>query len=519
MREGRYRALCLAVVLTGGAVAHAAEKSCSYPRLPYPTPLSPAMPYDVNYKEKKSLEDRKQFADVQRLFDILSWQTFIALNWPVGPGGQPRAKLTDSGPRLWEGWKESFEVYREDGRRPAPWGSSELKKAAGAKAGERLLLMTQKVGHRGTVVDETLQAFSGPLIDQNGRWVRYEVLMNQEEFDYVVDSTFYNLEGQFAFTQSGGKVGFPAGDSSTKKRGAMELKLSWKELDPKKDIRDRFLRITALIPKNPSEPTKGYERREMGLVGMHIAIKTKSSPTWIWSTFEHVDNVEVNPLAQVKNNEGKLVSLSPLFNNPNAPAAAVNVRPAVWKTTTDACGNTVQQWDPADRTPVQVTRTIPIPADKQLLNCEVQALLAGTALQYYELVDTQWPTDPSAPAIPGGPGTAPGSVVHKAPGNITPVFLTNTTMETYFQRGNQTAGQQEEGGPTDDQVVFATESCTGCHYSAGIVTDYTINAKTGQKCATFGGAGNGDFSWLMAQKAQWRNPIAQPPRHASGKEE
>ena len=29
----------------------------------------------------------------------------------------------------------------------------------------------------------------------------------------------------------------------------------------------------------------------------HFATKTVSSPQWIWATFEHVDNLEVNPLA------------------------------------------------------------------------------------------------------------------------------------------------------------------------------------------------------------------------------
>ena len=30
---------------------------------------------------------------------------------------------------------------------------------------------------------------------------------------------------------------------------------------------------------------------DVALVGLHIAIKTRSRPQWIWSTFEHVDNV------------------------------------------------------------------------------------------------------------------------------------------------------------------------------------------------------------------------------------
>jgi hypothetical protein len=51
--------------------------------------------------------------------------------------------------------------------------------------------------------------------------------------------------------------------------------------------------------------------------------------------------------------------------------------------------------------------------------------------------------------------------------------------------------------------ILATESCMGCHSSAGIYTSYTgknNNTQSGQLTA--------DFSWLMSQKAQW-NPNQQ----------
>ena len=108
-------------------------------------------------------------------------------------------------------------------------------------------------------------------------------------------------------------------------------------------------------------------------------------------------------------------------------------------------------------------------------------------------------------------------------------------METYFQAGNQPACNQEEGNNTSscqkpynkltpgtaiaaytpDPVfwnptlnngttpvkpgittqILATESCVGCHSSAGIWTSHDPPTQSGQLTA--------DFSWLMAQKAQW----------------
>jgi hypothetical protein len=82
-------------------------------------------------------------------------------------------------------------------------------------------------------------------------------------------------------------------------------------------------------------------------------------------------------------------------------------------------------------------------------------------------------------------------------------------METYFQQGAQPACQQEEGQavcpagqwltanqsktpiPPDTTSIFASESCMGCHSSAGLYI--TPTKKSGQLM--------GDFSWLFTQKA------------------
>lgn len=59
------------------------------------------------------------FNVTQRSADIFSWQEFIALNWPALAGSRgepdPDKKIGDPGPRVWETWKEEYEVYRPDG--------------------------------------------------------------------------------------------------------------------------------------------------------------------------------------------------------------------------------------------------------------------------------------------------------------------------------------------------------------------------------------------------------------------
>lgn len=188
------------------------------------------------------------------------------------------------------------------------------------------------------------------------------------------------------------------------------------------------------------------------------------------------------------------------------------------------------------RTPTQVWRAIAIPPDKQALNRQAQAALArmgpkGSVWQYYQLIDTQWPTQPKAPPSPWNSGP-PNAVANKPGGFPTPVFLTNITMETYFQGRNlapgvqtnpvnqlacgaaelpsetlcppvfnvtQNNGDKPMKGSDINTLVFATESCMGCHSSAGIYTSY--DPKTGDHIQS--GQLSGDFSWLLSQKASY----------------
>jgi hypothetical protein len=71
-------------------------------------------------------------------------------------------------------------------------------------------------------------------------------------------------------------------------------------------------------------------------------------------------------------------------------------------------------------------------------------------------------------------------------------------METYFQAGNQSASGMEEGNPPSNVQVFGTESCMGCHSSAGIAVSGTSPANV-----NYSGQLTGDFSWLMEMKASF----------------
>lgn len=552
--------LALAPLLTAAHAATPEERYAPVAGVPtvaaYPTPLSPDLPYDVDVAKLRSLSDSPakpnppytipddNVPTAQRLFDIFAWQSFIALNWPALPDGAPDKAKTpadNTAPRVWERFVEISEVFREDGAAPKTW-----KDAVEASWKNRAFWMSgmgvgmppdepnKPGGLHAPLLDESLQAFTGPMIDQEGKWVRYQVALNNVEFDYLVQNKLYNLEGQAAFTAKN-KIEFPSNQGTTK-RGATEIKMAWKQMSDKDDRSRFFIRHARVIPLSG----KPFEA-DFGLVGMHISVRTESSPTWTWATFEQVDNTTVNDLE--RNSKGK--PLRPSFFNVENFVKPVNVlapknagpvqqyNPATGK---DDGKTLYTTWDESKTTdPTQTLMVLQIPKATNNLNDQVRGLLKsmGSVFQYYELIGTQWPIDPPFPAFPNGVATqpdgrllpsSPESILFKIPGKVTPVHLVNTTMETFFQNGNQPAGPLAEddrlppGLLADPSTVFATESCAGCHFSAGACIGFkkdnngkylvqTIDGKNYRvpmfgKNASRGVTGNADYSWLLQLRAQ-----------------
>ena len=58
--------------------------------------LTLGLPGDVDTEMKKQLEAKREFAKVQRLFDLWSWQAFVSLNWPTDNQGHRLADAKDS---------------------------------------------------------------------------------------------------------------------------------------------------------------------------------------------------------------------------------------------------------------------------------------------------------------------------------------------------------------------------------------------------------------------------------------
>lgn len=349
----------------------------------------------------------------QRASDLFSWQTFIALNWPAlaGRRGEPDAgrPISAPGPRVWETWKEIGEVFRQqDGQPvpPAPWGAPSSIPAA-CQGTERFLFRDEKVDDELDAVVQPTYADGtrpGTLTDQAGHRVRYEILLNRTAFEYIDRNRLWDGRAQ----QTVSSVVFPA--------GSQIVKAAWREVDGA--AAERFQSMNAcLCEEGPGGAPTDCRPQRMGLVGFHIMTKTPSSPQWIWSTFEQVDNVTSVHGAPAS------------FHNPDCPGCVPNRQaPAGF--------------------PNQVTRQIPIPAKDPdcnrpeeavdniaQLNRDMERALAGagSVLSRYELVSTQWPYQVAA----GHPATV---------FEVRPRLLGNTTLETYIQESS---------------------SCMGCHAVAG----------------------------------------------------
>lgn len=373
---------------------------------------------------------------VQRASDIFSWQEFLALNWPAVKGLRGKADLkrpiSAPGPRVWETWKETKEVYKSDGSLPPAWNSPSVWPVA-CKGFIRKHKAFLQGRYAGILLNASLQAVEADgtlpasLTDQNGHLVRYEVRMNRVLFEYIRAHKLY--DGRVQATQEA--VSFPS--------GSILIKAAWREVSPIEST--RFLTTDAWIyDLKEGIPTR-FRRRRMGLVGFHIMHKTPSASQWIWSTFEHLNNVSGS---------------SPAFRSASKRNLIANAQtlPGI---------------------PNRVTRVTPIPEREGAcmipsvasdnvrdLNRAMQRALreAQSVLRYYELVNTQWPLPPEEHDRP-----LPVTVFR-----VLPTFLANTTMETFTQE---------------------TSSCMGCHASAhtnraasAVASDFTFTLSNARPTAT-----------------------------------
>ena len=355
-----------------GAVPRAAAAQPTPPYLgsfpDFEAQLTPQqLPGDVDVALKSRLEWASKFPLVQRLFDLWSWQAFISLNWPTD--GTESAPATPRSLRLGRYGPGARTSFCRTARRPPCAGRArnslqrrrriwKLMLARGYAPTKipaqidtrrvRLLAVTSAVNDLSALVptEDIKQAFSGPIIDQNGNFVFYEILIDKHELDYICQNKLYSKAGQEEFAKTHSAVDLPSGVDTEDASGAFELKLAWKILTASDDA-SRYLTEKALIsialtggasalPSTPSRSgssactSRTRARARNNGYGGHSSRSTISM-----SMPSHI------PSSNLRSSIRPARSASPI-KNPNTRAT------------------------PGLKTPkTQIVRSIPIPPDKQ----------------------------------------------------------------------------------------------------------------------------------------------------------
>ena len=404
--------------------------------------LSPKIPGDAQFGvgAPTGTNDQKLLA-IQTDFDIYSWNTFIALNWPPGPdgNGDPNKTIGQNGDNdtVWEHYRNVDNIFLPGGARPTYSGPVSVPAQCKASYKPGMKIVSQ-VGKTPTVLTAFSQPFNtGPLIDQNGNYTRYEILVNKPMFDYILSNTLYSKAGQKVFA---GPVKFPCGVRNGPE-GAIMVKAAWKVINPADAARFHSQQVLVYSPasQNPKYPAS-CSTKLMGLVGLHVGHKTNSGAQWLWSTFEHVDNAPTE--ADVAS--GKLKA-SYNYYNPKCTAANCppnQVPPRPWNPTKVSSFRS------------QVVRMNMFKGNEFAFesaaarNADALKLLLGVSAssvwQNYELISTMWPTNTGkCVANAGDPLGTPA-----------PTFLANTTLETYIQ----------------GMVPNVSSNCIECHNNATMTT-------------------------------------------------
>lgn len=396
----------------------------------------------------------------QRPFDRFSWQAFTSLMAPLDHPDQAA---------LWESFPTRRDLFSEV-TYPNPACADDLPDG-------HLLLASY------------LQSTGDVLIDQAGNFVLFETRINPVAADYIIANNLQTPAGRAAFATSGKNIDFSTGhlqaDVATKVKlasadavandaanasgptipasapgmmGAQLLKFSWRIL-PTADAtsRDRYFTRPARISLAGDQTLDGRPKCldvTVGLVGMHLVQRVASGngDRWIWSSFEHIDNV---PLAANARRPNSIITKQPFENGCLVPEA-VEGEFAFYGGQLPAGSpanqpiSEILKWSdnpPYARlasgdhpTPPDIVRCWRLFSGTAESNFVWQTKLNGSVLANYMLLGTQWI---------GNPGGEPFGI-----GEV-PRFLTNSTLESFMQ----------------DQ---SDATCLGCHARA--TTDVGQNA-------------------------------------------
>jgi hypothetical protein len=327
-------------------VLAAVQPACAQVVLP-PNFISPEVPHDVPTGASASIQDLAIFA----------WREFIALNWvamvpaKTGMRGRPngndpnadflgiqRDPMTGSFPLLvWHTYRHKNELFPANGQTDPNFDSKAptyiYNPAPTPNTGANFQLFNN--------LDETSEIglctmFAQPPAKPPQPPIRiiYEAKVSRAVFDYANKNSLTDPSGNYSalskattktkdnLAQYGGIcstdpsiVSLPCGDNTVAGdagEGAIEIKAAWRELTVAEANANppRFLTQNIIYYTGP--PNQQVVNNTIyGLVALHIIHKTKSFPTFVFASWEQIDNYDdaanQNTEALAFNNPGTLL--------------------------------------------------------------------------------------------------------------------------------------------------------------------------------------------------------------------
>lgn len=171
----------------------------------------------------------------------------------------------------------------------------------------------------------------------------------------------------------------------------------------------------------------------VALVGMHILHKTKTQSTWVFATFEHVDNAPDNTAVDGDYNFFNPHCRDTMFAVPKEALPFDTSRNPV---TVSCIPNTNPPYKLGYKVPplpIQVMRANAIEtrarATNNLIQNAIKKNFPSSVWQYYQLVNVMWSSNP--PGIPDKPQTVPVNIPSPQPSEA--YRVANITLETYQQ--------------------------------------------------------------------------------------
>ena len=450
------------------------------------------LPFDVNVREKPPTPLPGTTPPIpvftqQEIYEFM-WKSFIALNWPHkigGSRGEPNTrktpapwsnKLESEGPVVWETYRRPDQVFFPPKfwrRTNFSWNTKDKKLpqevcAAGRRSSIKVLNVNAT--DYSEFADGINQPFTqahyptGPVLDQNKRYLRYEVTMNQSYFSYIKHFQYFNPNKQIRAVRAyidfvnkfdkappphrPGTPGrfakffqpLPNGNEEYLTQvfklpryalqGIVEVKAAWKVLGGD-DVNGRFYRRQVFF-LNPNGECTGPHL--VGLVGFHIHRIVPFGTggfDHVGATFEQVDNVSLTsdnspfPLPPHPSlNPGVDSDSPPPYSNGYEVEGQSGFSELIPKALPDGA-----DLPPiSDRPTTNISRVVPIPADVQEANNKFRDMLQGTVWHFYQMIGTDNPN------LNDGENSDLGTGVLGAQTSNTQNLM-NTTLESYTQNG------------------------------------------------------------------------------------